>query len=225
MTQKTTIALIDDHKLFREGLAELISGFSGYKVILEADNGKHFIEKLNRKEPPDLAILDINMPEMDGYETGYWLKENIPEVKILVLSMFDNENAIIRMMRLGVKGYILKDIRKTELKTALDSLTSKGYYYSDLVTGKLIHTIRKIDDERESTPVKDILSLTQREMEFLKLACSEMTYREIADKMCLSVHTIDGYRDSLFEKLHVKSRTGIVMFAVKNGIVDLTANC
>lgn len=221
MTQKTKIALVDDHKLFREGLSELISGFSNYKIFLEADNGKQFIEKLNHKDLPDLVILDISMPEMDGYETARWLKQHFPETKILVLSMFDNENAIIRMMRLGVKGYILKDIRKMELKAALDSLVSKGYYYSDLITGKLIHTITKIDDEKDAGSVKDIMSLTQREVEFLKLACTELTYREIADKMCLSVHTIDGYRDALFEKLAVKSRTGIVMFAVKNGIVDI----
>lgn len=221
MTQKIKIALVDDHKLFREGLAELINAFAGYKVFLEVDNGKQLTEKISRKDPPDLVILDISMPEMDGYETAHWLKQHFPEVKILVLSMFDNENAIMRMMRLGVKGYILKDIRKMELKVALDSLISKGYYYSDLVTGKLIHSITKADEEKEGGSGKDVMSLTQREIEFLKLACTELTYREIADKMCLSVHTIDGYRDALFEKLNVKSRTGIVMFAVKNGIVDI----
>lgn len=218
--QKIKIALVDDHKLFREGLAELISAFSSYKVFLEADNGKNFMEKLNHKDLPDLVILDISMPEMDGYETAQWLRQHFPEIKILVLSMFDNESAIIRMMRLGVKGYILKDIRKVELKAALDSLTVKGYYYSDLVTGKLIRTISTMDEDRPQS-VKDVMSLSQREIEFLKWACTELTYREIADRMCLSVHTIDGYRDALFEKLGVKSRTGIVMFAVKNAIVDI----
>lgn len=221
MSQKIKIALIDDHKLFREGLSELINGFANYRVFLEADNGKQFIDNLNTKSLPDLVVLDISMPEMDGYDTARWLKEHFPDIKILVLSMFDNENAIIRMMRLGVKGYILKDIRKAELKAALDSLTTKGYYYSDLITGKLISTINKFDDEKDPGSLKDIMSLTQREIEFLKLACTEMTYREIADKMCLSVHTIDGYRDALFEKLNIKSRTGIVMYAVKNGIVDV----
>ncbi|MBE7172593.1 MAG: response regulator transcription factor [Williamsia sp.] len=221
MTPKIKIALVDDYKLFREGLAELISAFPGYKVSLEADNGKQLAETIHHKDPPDLVILDISMPEMDGYETARWLKQYFPGIKILVLSMFDNENAIIRMMRLGVKGYVLKDIRKIELKAALDSLVSKGYYYSDLVTGKLIHSISKLDGENEGASVKEVMSLSQREIEFLKLACTELTYREIADKMCLSVHTIDGYRDALFEKLNIKSRTGIVMFAVKNGIVDI----
>ena len=221
MIPKTKIALVDDHKLFREGLAELINGFSNYTVLLEADNGKQFIEKLNKKDLPDIVLLDISMQEMDGYETANWLKQYHPEIKVLVLSMFDNENAIIRMMRLGVRGYVLKDIRKKELKEALDSIGSKGYYYSDLVTGKLINTINKIDEEKEGKSIKNLINLTEREIEFLKLACTESTYREIADKMCLSIHTIDGYRDALFEKLNAKSRVGLVLYAFKNGIVDI----
>lgn len=221
MTPKLKIALVDDHKLFREGLAELINGFPNYRISLEADNGKQFIEKLNIKDLPDIILLDISMQEMDGYETANWLKQHHPSVKVMVLSMFDNENAIIRMMRLGVKGYVLKDIRKKELKEALDSIISKGYYYSDLVTGKLIHTINKIDEEKEGKSIKNLISLTEREIEFLKLACTELTYREIADKMCLSVHTIDGYRDALFEKLAVRSRVGLVLYGIKNRIVDI----
>jgi DNA-binding NarL/FixJ family response regulator len=139
----------------------------------------------------------------------------------MVLSMFDNENAIIRMMRLGVKGYVLKDIRKKDLKEALDSIHTKGYYYSDLVTGKLIHTINKIDEEKEGNSIKGLMNLTEREIEFLKLACTELTYREVADKMCLSVHTIDGYRDALFEKLNVKSRVGLVLYGIRNRVVDI----
>jgi DNA-binding NarL/FixJ family response regulator len=125
------------------------------------------------------------------------------------------------MMRLGVKGYVLKDIRKKDLKEALDSIHTKGYYYSDLVTGKLIHTINKIDEEKEGNSIKGLMNLTEREIEFLKLACTELTYREVADKMCLSVHTIDGYRDALFEKLNVKSRVGLVLYGIRNRVVDI----
>jgi len=221
MTPKLKVALVDDHKLFREGLAELVNGFSNYKVFLEADNGKQLIEKLNSKDLPDIILLDISMQEMDGYETAGWLKQHYPAIKVMVLSMFDNENAIIRMMRLGVKGYVLKDIRKKDLKEALDSIHTKGYYYSDLVTGKLIHTINKIDEEKEGNSIKGLMNLTEREIEFLKLACTELTYREVADKMCLSVHTIDGYRDALFEKLNVKSRVGLVLYGIRNRVVDI----
>lgn len=220
MTPKLKIAVVDDHKLFREGLAELINGFSNFQVLLEADNGRQLIEKLNSKDLPEIALLDISMQEMDGYETAHWLRQHHPGIKVLVLSMFDNEAAIIRMLRLGVRGYVLKDIRKKELKEALDSIVTKGYYYSDLVTGKLIHTLNRIEEEKGGT-LKELISMSEREIEFLKLACTELTYREIAGRMCLSIHTIDGYRDNLFEKLHVKSRVGLVLYGIRNRVIDV----
>src|SRR5262245_14696593 len=116
-----TLAIVDDHMLFRDGLAELINGFSEYKVIIEADNGLDMIKQLKTKDIPDIILLDINMKEMDGFETAGWLKEHHPEIKILVLSMYENENAIIRMLKLGARGYLLKDIRKKELELALSS--------------------------------------------------------------------------------------------------------
>jgi len=156
---------------------------------------------------------------MDGYETAVWLKKNYPLVKVLALSMYDNENAIIRMFKAGAKGYILKDCDPAELRAALDSINSKGFYYSEMVTGRLIHTINQLDEDDNT--VKNLIQLNDRELEFLKLACSELTYKEIADKMFLSPRTIDGYRDALFEKLNVKTRVGLVMYAIKNGIVNL----
>jgi two-component system invasion response regulator UvrY len=216
---KVKLAIVDDHKLFRDGLAELIGGFSDYKVIIEADNGNDFIEQLAVKEIPDIILLDINMKEMDGFETAEWIKAHHPEMKVLVLSMYENENAIIRMLKSGARGYILKDIRKKELEQALFSLVSKGYYYTEMVTGKLIHIVSTLDEVKPGQSLKDLISMNQREIEFLKLACTELTYKDIAEKMCLSVHTIDGYRDALFEKLNVRSRIGLVLYAVKNKIV------
>lgn len=214
-----SLAIVDDHKLFRDGLAELINGFSNYQVIIEADNGQHFIDQLKPDRLPEIVLLDINMKQMDGFETAAWLKEHHPDIKILALSMYENENSVIRMLRLGVRGYVLKDIRKQELEQALSSLASKGYYYTELVTGKLIHALNSLQEEKSGSPLKELASLNQRETDFLKLACTELTYKDIADKMCLSVHTIDGYRDALFEKLHVKSRVGLVVYAIKNKIV------
>jgi two-component system, NarL family, invasion response regulator UvrY len=213
-----TIVLTDDHILLRNGLAALVKNL-GHTVLFEADNGKDFINKLDKKNLPELVLMDINMPEMDGYETALWLKTNHPEVKVLALSMYDNENAIIRMLKSGAKGYILKDSEPAELKAAIDAVASKGYYYSDLVSGKLIHAINKIDDE--GSDVNTVNNLNERETDFLKYACTEMTYKEIADKMFVSPRTIDGYRDALFEKLHVKTRVGLVMYAIKNGVVSV----
>ncbi len=218
------IVLTDDHSLLRNGLATLLQNL-GHTILFEADNGKDFIEKLsagsgeNPKELPELVLLDINMPEMDGYETAEWIKINHPEIKVLALSMYDNETAIIRMIRCGAKGYILKDSEPAELRAAIEDVMSKGFYYSDLVSGKLIHAINKLEEDGKG--FKSGVQLNERENDFLKYACTEMTYKEIADKMFVSPRTIDGYRDALFEKLQVKTRVGLVMYAIKHGVVNI----
>lgn len=212
-----TIALADDHVLLRNGLASLVTSL-GHTVLFEADNGRQFTEKIKTGEP-EMALMDINMPEMDGFETTLWLKQNHPDVKVLALSMYDNETSIIRMLKCGAKGYILKDSEPVELKEAIHAIMNKGFYYSDLVSGKLMHAINKMDDE--TGDLKNLVPLNERETTFLKHACTEMTYKEIADKMYVSPRTIDGYRDALFEKLKLKTRVGLVMYAIKNGIVNI----
>ncbi len=212
------IVLTDDHILLRNGLASLVKNL-GHDVLFEADNGLELTKKINPALLPDIVLLDINMPEMDGFATAQWIKSNYPEIKVLALSMYDNENAIIRMLKCGAKGYILKDSEPAELKSAIEALMSKGYYYSDLVSGKLIHAINKMEDE--GNDVHTMNNLSEREIEFLKYACTELTYKEIADKMCVSPRTIDGYRDNLFEKLQLKTRVGLVMYSIKNGIVQV----
>ncbi len=212
------VALVDDHVLLRNGLAALV-GTLGYTVLFEADNGKDFLDKLEKNGIPDLVLLDINMPKMDGYETALWLKRNYPDVRVLALSMYDDENAIIRMLKNGARGYILKDSEPLELKTAMDAVFTKGFHYSEMVTGRLIHTLNTMDEESDRN--KSVSGLNEREIEFLKLAATEMTYKEIAEQMHLSPRTIDGYRDALFEKLDLKSRVGLVLFAIKHGIVTV----
>ena len=164
---------------------------------------------------PNIVLLDINMPVMDGYATAAWIKTNYPEIKVLALSMYDDEEAIIKMLKNGARGYILKDSHPSELKAAIESLASKGFYYSEMVTGRLMRTI--MDENGKAG--ED--GLSERESEFLKLAATEMTYKEIAEQMHLSPRTIDGYRDALFEKLSIKSRVGLVLYAIKNGIVKI----
>jgi DNA-binding NarL/FixJ family response regulator len=215
---KIKVALADDHILLRNGLAGLINSFDEYTVIFEADNGVDLQDKMRNDNIPDLVLLDINMPKMDGFATAQWLKQTYPLTRILALSMYDNESSVIRMFKAGAKGYILKDCEPPELKAALDSVMNKGYYYSELVTGKLIHSINKLDEDSD---MRSLVQLNEKEIQFLKLACTEMTYKEIADKMFLSPRTIDGYRDALFEKLNLKTRVGLVMYALKNGIAHL----
>ncbi len=217
-TLKPGVVLVDDHVLLRSGLASLIRGFGEYEVVFEACDGKDLIRQLKDSRRPDIVLLDINMPEMDGYETACWLRRNYPEIKVLALSMYDTDSSIVRMLKNGVKGYIVKDIDACELRLALDTVIDKGFYYTDMVTGKLIHTISNLDEP--DLRVRRILSLNERELEFMKMVCTEWTYKEIADRMYLSPRTIDGYRDALFEKLNVRTRVGLAMYAVRNGIVN-----
>ena len=213
------VVLADDHVLIREGLASLVNSFANYEVIFEADNGKQLTEKISAKALPDLVLLDITMPEMDGYAAAAWLKANYPEVKVIALSVMDDENAIIRMVRNGARGYLLKSSKPAELKQAMDMVINRGYFFNDLVNNKIINSIHKFDDDQGS--LKKVLHLTDREIEFLGLLCSERTYKEIADEMFISPRTVDSYRDNLFLKLQIKSRIGLVLFAVKNKIVKI----
>ncbi|GAA0892594.1 UvrY/SirA/GacA family response regulator transcription factor [Fulvivirga kasyanovii] len=215
MNQTIKLALVDDHKLFRGGLRSLIESISDrYVVAFEADNGLDLQQKLDSQNPPDIILIDVNMPEMNGFETVEWLSQHFPNIRILVLSMIEKEETVVKMLKLGVKGYLCKDAEPSEFKEALSSVYSKGYYYTDFVTGKLIHSLK--NDGVQS----DFYDINEREREFLKLACSEMTYNQIADQMCLSPKTIDGYRMSLFEKFNIKSRVGLVLWAIKNGLIE-----
>ena len=210
------VCIVDDHVLLRNGLASLMKNFTEYSVLFEADNGKDLIAGIAQGKIPDIVLLDINMPVMDGFETSQWLKENYPEIRILALSMYDDDNAIIRMLQNGAKGYILKDSEALELKNALDSVRNKGFYYSEMVTGKLIHAVNKAGDSGKA--MATAVALSERDIDFLKLVCTELTYKEIAEKMLLSPRTIDGYRDALFEKLAVRTRVGLAVYAIKQGI-------
>lgn len=207
-----TIALVDDHVMLRNGLASVLQE-CGHEVPIEADNGQEFLQQLKNHPLPEIVLLDINMPIMDGYETALWLRRQHPEIKVLALSMFDEEMAIIRMLRNGARGYVLKGYGKNELKAAIYSVVTKGFYYNELVTGPLLRSVLDENDAGRLT------ILNNTEIDFLKYICTEMTYKEIADKMFLSPRTVDGYRDELFKKLGVKSRVGLVMYAVKNRIV------
>jgi DNA-binding NarL/FixJ family response regulator len=216
---KATIALVDDHILLRNGLANLLRDFN-YDVLFEASNGKQFIEKLESYPLPQVVLMDINMPLMDGYEATLWLKKNHPSVNVLVLSMFDDETAIIRMLKNGAKGYILKDTDPEELEKAIESILQKGFYHSELISGKLIHAINKLD-EKDSIADMGQVELTEKETEFLNWLCTDFSYKEIAAKMNLSVRTLDGYREDLQEKLVCRGRVGMVLWAIKNGVVEV----
>jgi two-component system invasion response regulator UvrY len=210
------VAIADDHTLLRKALAKLVSSFENYTVMFEADNGKEIKKKINEHLVPDLILLDVNMPEMDGFETAAWLNKNYPRIKVLALSMFSDERTIIRMLRQGARGYVMKNIDPDELKKALDSVVKKNFYLSEEISGKIISGLHKDVDRTEEPTL-----LSQREKDFLRLICSEITYKDIAAQLFVSPRTVDEYRNSLFEKLKVKSRIGLVMYAIRNGLVEV----
>lgn len=220
MNKNTTrIALVDDHVLLRNGLASLIQTFEGYSVLFEADNGKDFIRQLQTHAVPDIILLDITMPEMNGFETAAWINKNTPSIKILVLSMMDNDAVVISMIKEGARGYILKDSKPAIFKQALDNIRDTGFYMNELVSNKMLSYVKS--HENPGTAVPLISQLTDKEILFMQMACTEMTYKEIATAMRVSPRTVDGYRDELFKKLNVESRVGLVLFAVKHGLHKL----
>jgi len=213
----TTIAIADDHQLLAQALSDLIQKFEGYDVLYVAENGRDLIERFPTQGIPDILLLDIHMPEMDGFETAAYLQQHHPDLKILTLSMMDRDEHVSRMIRYGVRGYLLKGSRPSELRQALDDIRTKGFYYSEFLTRHLLQSIQ----EAKITVNPALSQLNDRELQFLKLACSDLTYAEIAELMFVSVRTIDGYRESLFHKFRVKSRVGMVMEALRQGIILL----
>lgn len=211
-----TILLADDHILLRNALANQINTFPGFNVVSMAGDGTEVIKLMEDGCVPSIVILDLNMPKMDGYDTTAWLYKTYPAIKILILTMYDSEVALIRLLKMGVRGFLKKDIHPDELKIALGAVAKDGFYYSHQTTGKLGNLFKKNNDKHTSIE-KAILS--DSEIDFLKLACTELTYKEIARTMSLTPRIIDNYRDALFDKLNAKSRIGLAIYAVKNGVV------
>jgi two-component system, NarL family, invasion response regulator UvrY len=215
-SNKIKVALVDDHVLLRSALASLVDTFEDCMVLFEVSNGKDLVERVMMGWHPNVILLDLNMPEMDGVETARWVQQNYPEINILMLTMYDSELALIRLLQAGVKGFLKKDIHPSELKFAIQSVFQSGFYYSHNSTGKLMNLFRK---QADNTIALEKTMLSEIDLQFLKLACTELTYKEIALKMHLNPRAVDNLRDNLFEKLSVKSRIGLAMYSIRHGIV------
>ncbi|MBL7729390.1 MAG: response regulator transcription factor [Dinghuibacter sp.] len=210
------VALADDHILLRDALAALINSFEGYAIAHTAGNGKELVEKIEQGPDPDIILLDLNMPIMDGHETLLWLKANRPNITTLMLTMYDSETAIIRLLQAGVRGFLKKDATPAELLQALKTAHATGYYYSSVTSAKLAGLFRN----NQNDPIQRIM-LDEEETHFIKLCCSELTYKEIAELLHLSPRNVDSMRERLFEKLELRSRVGLALYAIKNGIVTV----
>jgi DNA-binding NarL/FixJ family response regulator len=212
---KITIGIADDHQLFLKSLSILVESFKTFTILVDALNGEMLLKRLETlKELPDLILLDVNMPVLDGPATAKIISEKYPRIKLVALSMKDDDTSVINMIRAGCCAYLLKEIHPNELEKALNEVYKSGYYNADVSNLRYRRLLTHQKEEEE-------LHLTDREREFLKLACSDLTYRQIADKMHLSERTIDGYRESLFQKLSVQSRVGMVLEALRRNLVSL----
>ncbi len=206
------IAIADDHVLMRQGLVQIVDSFDNFKVDVDVSNGKQLVEKLgNSKQQPDICIFEISMPEMNGYETLVTLKEKWPDLKVLILSACNNEFAIIKMLRDGANGFLSKTCSAFELNKALNSIYTTGMYYPESISGRLISLLQH--KNKDMLPV-----LTDREIQFLSLCATTLSYKEIAKIMYVSPRTIDKFSKVLFDKLRVNSRTSLAAFAFNIGL-------
>ena len=210
-----TIGLTDDEQLFVKSLAMLINTFHGFNTVMEALGGEELLKKLDSSaQRPDILLLDVNMKAMDGIQTAGRVAQKFPGIKLVALSTSDDDTTIISMLKAGCCAYLLKDIHPDELEKALDEINSKGYYNADAANINYRRLIMH-------THKQEGIQLTDREKEFLQLACSDLTYKQVAAQMHLSERTIDGYRDSIFEKFNVQSRVGMAMEAIRRKIVSI----
>jgi len=214
------LGLIDDHIIFRKALAAYINQFTQYQVQLEASHGLDLQEQLRNAPVPDLIMLDIRMPIMNGFETTEYLINRYPGVKILVVSMLPEMHHLEHLLQLGVSGYVQKDAEIEELKRAIDQVLHKGHYLNPAAYVQLISDKRDLH-KHQMQEAQLAAHLSDRERDFLRRLCTDKGYKEIAGEMFVSPRTIDGYRDALLKKLRVSSRIGLVTFAIRQGIAEI----
>jgi DNA-binding NarL/FixJ family response regulator len=214
---KIKLAIADDYKIFREGLKISLASDENIDILHEADNGEDLITNIE-KATPDIVIMDLKMPIMDGMEATQIIRKRFNQIKILVVSMYDNDKFIIHLMEIGANGYLLKNAEPDEIRKAIYAVTENGYYFNDLVNKALLKKLVIKNNIKPS--FNENVELTEREMEVLKLICEEKTAAEIGKQIFLSPRSVEGIRQRLIEKVGVRNTAGLVMFAAKNNLVD-----
>ncbi|KOH42767.1 response regulator [Sunxiuqinia dokdonensis] len=213
--ERHSIMLVDDHTLFRNGLRILLNNLNEYKVTAEAANGQEFIDLLEL-HVPDLVLLDIDMPVMDGIDAARLALEKLPDLKIITLSMYGEEDYYYKMVDAGVKGFLLKNSDINEVKAALQTVLEGGTYFSSELLKNLVNSLRSKSQHHEKQNV-----LSERETEILILICQGFSNQEIADQLFISKRTVDKHRSNILEKSESKNTAQLVMYAIKNQLVEI----
>ncbi len=217
---KIKLALVDDHNLFRRGIASILGQVADFDLVLEASNGQEFIDKIPRRVP-DVVLLDLQMPVLDGTATADYLRENYPDIKIIVLTMHDEDRMVLHLLEKGVSGYLLKDSDPDEVERAIRKVMDEGVYLNEFVSRAMLRKMTNKPNNviKPPTLYNSKILLSEREKEVLKLICEGMSTAEISDKIFLSPRTVEGHRLRILEKTGTKNTAGMVAYAFRNGLV------
>lgn len=213
------VAIADDHKIFRSGVINTLTPYENINVVFEAEDGEHLLDIMSR-EVPDVILMDLKMPKMDGIQATVQVKEKYPNVKVIILTMYEDDNFIVHLVENGANAYLLKNSEPEEIYEAICTTFEKGFYFNENVNLALLKKVLHKNKQQFKPTFKNEIQLNEREVEVLKLICNECTTQEISEKIYLSPRTVEGIRQKLLEKINVKNTVGLVLYAFRNGLIE-----
>ncbi len=219
MLPRIRVAIADDHKIFRSGVINTLTPYENISVVFEAEDGEHLLQ-IMQEQQPDVILMDLKMPRMDGIQATVKVREKYPQVKVIILTMYEDDNFIVHLVENGANAYLLKNSEPEEIYEAICTTFDKGFYFNENVNLALLKKVLHKNKQQFKPTFKNEVQLSERELEVLKLICNEYTTQEIADQIFLSSRTVEGLRQKLLEKLSVKNTVGLVLYAFRNGLIE-----
>lgn len=213
------VAIADDHKIFRSGVINTLTPYANISVVFEAEDGEHLLEIMQQQQP-DVILMDLKMPKMDGIQATIKVREKYPHVKVIILTMYEDDNFIVHLVENGANAYLLKNSEPEEIYEAICTTFDKGFYFNENVNLALLKKVLHKNKQQFKPTFKNEVQLSDRELEVLKLICNEFTTQEISEQIFLSPRTVEGLRQKLLEKLNVKNTVGLVLYAFRNSLIE-----